>query len=92
MSGYGLIENLHHFKKGMMSIWKNSDTTTIRIPKIFKNDILGYAHQLDNGVLQKNEDLKEKIISILDKVDKKEKGYKSNSCSSLIKELRKLTK
>lgn len=39
----------HRQGAGRKSGWKNSETQTIRVPKIFADQILEYARQLDSG-------------------------------------------
>ena len=73
------------------SHWNNSETCTIRIPQILKEDILKYAKKLDNKDLDErsyfSNDTIDKLGIIVSKVKAKEKGYKNNSASQLIRDL-----
>ena len=81
-------ENLIPYK----SKWKNGKTKLIRVPEVLADKILVLAHQLDDGVNLKSSPVTEKIRLIIDKINKKEKGYKSNSASALIRDLKELEK
>ena len=77
----------HKFK----SKWNNGKTRTIRVPVTLADQVLDYAHQLDDGK-GKDSSVLDKLTEIMQKVDNKEKGYKSNGSGQLIKELRELLK
>lgn len=73
------------------SHWNNPETTTIRIPKIFKNQLIKYAKNLDNKkktLRTNNSAVTQELENILEKINNKEKGYKSNSASKLINDLK----
>lgn len=73
------------------SHWNNRETTTIRIPKIFKQQLIKYAKKLDNqkeSLMINDSTVTQELKDILEKIDNKEKGYKSNSASKLINDLK----
>ena len=80
------IENLKPFK----SNWKNQPTKLIRIPENLADKILDYAHKLDNDINPNHSLVTEKIKELSIKINTKEKGYKSNSASQLIKDIQQL--
>lgn len=85
-------ESLRNLKK-FIPKWKHGKTRTIRVPIALADQILDYAQKLDNGIEQKSFDTdntKESLIEIVAKVEAKEKGYKSNSATQLIRDLKKL--
>ena len=69
-------ENHYHFKPK----W-NNPTKTIRVPENFADELLAIARQFDNGSCQT-------LTEILKKIENKEKGYRINSASQLIKDLK----
>ena len=78
------------------SPWNNSETVAIRVPKVFKEQVLLYTRQIDSGepiekTDSQNGQLRQSLTEIMVKVDAKEKGYKSNSAGQLIKDLKELT-
>lgn len=81
------LDNLKPFK----SKWQNKPTKLIRIPEILEGAILAYAYQLDNGINPNQSLVTEKLREICIKIDSKEKGYKSNSATQLIKDIQQLT-
>ena len=81
-------ENLTPYK----SKWKNGKTKLIRVPESLADKILILAHQLDDGNNLQSSLVTERLKSIIAKINRKEKGYKSNSSSALIKELKELLK
>ena len=81
-------QNLTPYK----SKWKNGKTKLIRVPEVLADKILVLAHQLDDGIILNYSPVTEKIEIILDKINRKEKGYKSNSASALIRDLKALQK
>ncbi len=87
MSKYN-TQNLTPYK----SKWKNGKTKLIRVPEVLADKILVLAHQLDDGINFNYSPVTEKIKNIIDKINKKEKGYKSNSASALIRDLKALQK
>jgi len=85
------LANLKKYK----STWKSGKTRTVRVPVVLAEQVVHLARMLDNGIeltsLDTSEsNLKGDLAIILDKVDNKEKGYKSNSSSRLINDLRGL--
>ena len=84
-------QNLTPYK----SKWKNGKTKLIRVPEVLAEQILDLAHQLDdniNNVKNYESLVTEKLKIIIDKINNKEKGYKSNSASALIRDLKALQK
>jgi len=82
------MKNLHQFKPK----WKNGKTTVIRIPEKFKYQTLTYVDQLDRGIKTDKSLVTAKLANLLQKIENKEKGYKSNSASALINDLKELIK
>lgn len=84
------LKNLKHNK----SHWRNSETCVIRVPKQLKSEILQYAKQIDKKDNENNNNKSTVTVDtlkiIINKVKQKEKGYKSNSASRLIKDLLEL--
>ena len=76
------INSLRQLKPNK-SHWNNSETITVRIPKIFKDDILNYAKKLDNKVISLNQVNStvtiDKVKSILTRIENQESGYKTVS-------------
>lgn len=74
--------------------WRHGKTRTIRVPIALAGEILDYAKKRDQGISEQNsldtENIKDFLIEILAKVEAKEKGYKSNSATQLIRDLRTL--
>jgi len=99
-----LLLSTVHMKKNQNSLnnlkpnrspWNNSETVAIRIPKVFKEQVLLYTRQLDSGKLTEktdtqNDQFRQNLTEIMVKVDAKEKGYKTNSAGQLIKDLKEL--
>ena len=85
-------KSLANLKRGFKPKWNDTNTKLIRIPVALEKQVLDYAHQLDDGVTPPPQsgvtnDFEEKVFNIMAKVKDKEKGYKSNSASQLIKDL-----
>lgn len=80
------LENLTPFK----SKWQNKPTKLIRVPEILEGQILAYAYQLDNGINLNQSLVTDKIKQICKKIENKEKGYKNNSASQLIRDIQQL--
>ena len=71
----------------------NNPTVAVRIPEKFKEQIIQYAQKLDNSLVQVNSELNNdsgednrlnslvqvKLRDILEKIEGKEKGYRSNA-------------
>lgn len=76
------------------SPWNYSKTVAIRVPENIRNDVINYARDLDNKSFNNNSSISTvqliKIKSILSKIESKESGYKSNSASKLITDLKQL--
>ena len=75
------------------STWKNSPTKTIRVPEKIADIVLELARQIDRDGFVDN--CKESLVTrqlraIVDKIDNDEKGYRANSASRLIKELKSI--
>ena len=86
--------NLNSIKqlKPNYSKWSNPKTCTIRIPENLKNQVLEYAHKLDQSQtnIQLNPTVTQDLINVLAKIESKEKGYKSNSAGQLIKDIKNI--
>lgn len=78
------LKNLNHNK----SHWNNSQTCVIRVPEKFKHEIIEYAKKLDNNYKNDESITNDLIKDLLLKIDRKEKGYLSNSAGKLIKDIR----
>lgn len=78
------------------SSWNYSKTVAIRVPENIKDDIINYARDLDNKSFNINNNKSTvqlmKIEFLLSKIKSKESGYKSNSASKLIADLKQLGK
>lgn len=76
------------------SPWNYPKTVAIRIPENIRNDVVNYAIDLDNKSFNNNSSISTvqliKIKSILSKIERKESGYKPNSASKLITDLKQL--
>ncbi len=75
------------------SKWNNPETVAVRVPKVLKDEILAYARELDNGNRNQADislSTKHKLLTLLAKIENKEKGYKSNGSGQLIKDLKEL--
>lgn len=72
--------------------WIHGATKTIRVPVILADRILELAKALDSGEAIANPDhnLSDAIAAIVAKVEAKEPGYRSNSATKLIKDLKEL--
>jgi len=86
-------ESLKNLKK-FAPKWKHGKTQTIRVAIALADQILNYAKQIDNGgnktKSRDTENVKDSLIEILAKVEAREKGYKSNSATQLIRDLKDL--
>jgi hypothetical protein len=74
------------------SFWNNQPTKLIRVPENLADQIINYARQLDNQNNFNNNHVTGKLKAIVEKIENQEKGYKSNSATALIKNLKKLMK
>ncbi|AUC62466.1 hypothetical protein AA637_15525 (plasmid) [Cyanobacterium sp. HL-69] len=88
--------SLANLKPGFKPKWKDTNTKLIRIPVALEKQVLDYAHQLDDGVTTSSDsivtnDLQEELMKLMAKVNDMEKGYKSNSASQLVKDLKALS-
>jgi len=76
------------------SSWNYPKTVAIRVPENIKDNVLNYAKYLDSNSVNINSFNPTvqliKIKSILAKIEKKESGYKTNSASKLIADLKQL--
>ncbi|WP_069790973.1 hypothetical protein A5482_015290 (plasmid) [Cyanobacterium sp. IPPAS B-1200] len=89
-------KSLANLKPGFKSKWKDTNTKLIRIPAAFEKQVLDYAHELDDGVNTSSDsivssDLREQLMKLMVKINDMEKGYKSNSASQLVKDLKALS-
>lgn len=94
--------SLKNLKQGeQLTKWQNTPTKAIRIPVIFEDKILDFAHKLDDGLIPLENTLNRSVQSqdskivdslkeLLLKIKNQEKGYKSVPLT-VIKELEKLT-
>lgn len=95
--------SLRNLKRGERPTkWKHTPTKAVRIPTIFESQILAIAQNLDNGIsyaepcnnrnVQNNYHsiLSDILEPILKKIENKESGYKANSASKLIADLKQL--
>ena len=85
------LDNLKKFKP----TWQHGKTRTIRVPVALADKVLSYARTLDSGNVTSSRDTNDSLLAgklseLLTKVDCKERGYKPNSSSRLIKDLRDL--
>lgn len=88
-------DSLKNLKPRYAPKWKHGTTRTIRVPVALADQILDYAHNLDNGIVSEKEsidttDLRQSLLEIITKIDNKEKGYKNNGSGQLIKDLKAL--
>lgn len=76
------------------SPWNYPKTVAIRVPENIRNDVINYAKDLDNKLFNNNSSICTvqliKIESILSKIERKESGYKANSASKLIADLKQI--
>lgn len=87
--------SLANLTPGFKPKWKDTNTKLIRIPVALEKQVLDYAHQLDDGVTPSSDsivtnDSREELMKLMAKINNTEKGYKSNSASQLIKDLKSL--
>ena len=82
-------EHLTPFK----AVWKHGTTKTIRVPIALAEAVLEYARILDNGeaIAPSPDNLSNPIAAIVAKVNQKLPGYRANSATQLIKDLKGLT-
>ena len=93
------LENL----QPIHSKWLNDKTTTIRIPAVLKDDVLAFAKDIDHKYNEERiiksyksdatidmSSLLARLKIIVEKIETGQKGYKSNSASQLIKDLKNL--
>jgi hypothetical protein len=76
--------------KQFTSDWVHLPTKQIRVPEIYVNEVLEYAHKLDKNVVTNNSQdslAQVKINAIIEKIETKQKGYKGNSATQLIKDV-----
>ena len=72
--------------------WVHGTTKTIRVPIVLADQILEYARILDNdeAIAPSPDNLSNPIAAIVAKVNQKLPGYRANSASQLIKDLKTL--
>ncbi|WP_083260488.1 hypothetical protein A5482_014815 (plasmid) [Cyanobacterium sp. IPPAS B-1200] len=86
------LSDKHRFK----SKWTSGKTKLIRVPEKIADQVLTVAYEIDQGKFQKSTSSKNynllftQLEAIIEKVNNKEKGYKSNGSGQLLKELREL--
>lgn len=74
------------------SFWNNHPTKLIRVPEILADQVINYARQLDNQNNLNNNHVTGKLKAIVEKIENQEKGYKSNSATALIKDVKNIMK
>jgi len=85
--------SLNNLKKNQYRCtWNNGKTRTIRVPVALADTVLDYARRLDSNENTSHDtsELRQSLLEILNKIEVKEKGYKSNASGQLIKDLREL--
>lgn len=80
------LNNLTPFKRK----WQNTPTKLIRVPEIFEDKILAYAHQLDLEINPIDSLVTEKLKKIVNKIDNQESGYKVKYANNLIRDIKQL--
>ena len=72
--------------------WNSGATKTSRVPVALAEAVLEYARTLDNGeaIAPSPDNLSNLIAAIVAKVNQKLPGYRANSASQLIKDLKTL--
>ena len=80
------VDNLTPFK----TKWVNTPTKLIRVPEKLANDILLYAHKIDESITiaEYNNYLIQELEMLIEKINRKEKGYRSNGSGALFKDLK----
>ncbi|WPF90518.1 hypothetical protein WEU38_18275 (plasmid) [Cyanobacterium aponinum AL20118] len=78
------LNSLRNLKQGEQPTkWKNTPTKAVRIPVIFEDKILAYAHQLDDELILDNNSNNRNVQILLEilvkKIENKELGYKTIS-------------
>jgi hypothetical protein len=82
-------DNLIYFK----SKWNYPKTKVIRVPENLADQLLKIAYQLDNNkdiINQQDSLVTEQLKEIFIKICNKESGYKSNSATKLINDIKQL--
>jgi CRISPR/Cas system CSM-associated protein Csm2 small subunit len=82
-------DNLIYFK----SKWNYPITKVIRVPENLADQLLEIAHQLDNNkdiIIHQDSLVTEQLKKIFAKICNKESGYKSNSATKLINDIKQL--
>lgn len=79
---------------GRPNKWNNTPTTAIRVPEVLVNQIMVYAHKLDDGTVQNQTDVSEKLLKLITdwqaKIKDKELQPRWNNVSKLLTELQSL--
>jgi TRAP-type mannitol/chloroaromatic compound transport system substrate-binding protein len=76
---------------GRPAKWKHTPTTVIRVPEPLLNQIMVYAHELDNGVVQNQIAPSEQLIEIITKWQGKSKNTRNwTECNKLLQELQNI--
>ncbi|WPF90513.1 hypothetical protein WEU38_18260 (plasmid) [Cyanobacterium aponinum AL20118] len=75
------LNSISNLKRGEQpKNWINTPTKAIRIPIIFEDKILSYAHQLDEGLPitdnQDNRNVQKLLTTLLTRIKNEESGYK----------------
>lgn len=93
------VKSLGNLTHGVKSkAWVNTPTIAIRIPEKYKDLVLDYTHLLDQNTEEDNRtvqvisspDIINSLRLIVEKVNKKETGFRKNSASQLIGEIKLL--
>jgi hypothetical protein len=79
---------------GRPTTWNHTPTTAIRVPEPLLNQIIVYAHELDNGVVQNQIAPSEQLLEILTKWQSKVEGKESqprwSNVNKLLQELQNI--
>lgn len=83
------VDNLIYFK----SKWNYPKTKVIRVPENIADQLLNIAHKLDDNESindSTNSLVTAKLRELADRITNKESGYKSNSATKLINDIKQL--
>jgi hypothetical protein len=76
---------------GRPKSWNHSPTTAVRVPEPLVKQIMAYAHEIDNGVVQNQTDVSEQLSELIArwqaKVEGKEKSPRWENTHKLLQEL-----
>ena len=85
-------KSLSNLRPNFKRKWNDTKTKIIRVPVALSDEILDHAHRLDEGesIVTNDSELLNDLKKLVTKIDNKQSGYKSNSASKLINELKEL--